>query len=1484
MDALDRAFEAIDAQKATMPAFRGDAGVLPPEPKDALDRAFLEIDTGKSREPIEQLALERPPTSIEPTGTARMGALNKEMVESFKAAGQAGPWAIPQAGFGALAGMTGFLDSAVVQAFALAYGVSEATAQKVFKNKKIDWSQVLATVKQAGEERSEKYYQPTDPGAKFVLNALAYMPRGIKTLFDIASDMYSAEGTGTGVDPYTGLPEQKVQANAKAAMQTYGDLAELATFGWLAKGIGGVKHRISQWKESLKKETFQERIAKQQKELEVELTRDTNIAESKVIKEQFAKSMEEFTKSLDALPNEFLGETAPGTFIGEGKTVPVLPLTSETLPAYKQGISEVPLLKQTYSMLFKKSVQDLSLADVQKGLTQIPLAKDLLKKAMDKTVRAESMQGPPVYTQEAPLVEPTTENLMAGEGAVPPPYKSIESVLQGRDPFAIVSKVTDKNIGQVKMAIMGNSDIRFAFEQGFQKGIAAMSRDELQRGLERVLTDKQRMTLAQESGLGRGAEGPLIERIKPASKEAFAESTPIVEPTPVEPPAAISPKISPPMDITPGLVVPGLGTVQKVIKPQKVGEDWISLTKDKKKVLKKRSTVEKALEKAALKKGPPEFMLESGGFQSLFEAAQKFKNRPREYQEKYPEKTVHEDWDLANSPRYELEAAGDVLRELQKRTIDPGYILEKLRRIQMLEGELTGRIHPDDRIAKARKHVPEKLRRLINEYEAQPTTSEPQRIAKEFILSLLREDFKRARMLSDTITNNVALWSKGESSITVESLGFQTIYENLMRRLHNRRRVEAYDPQKHKIIWPFNGGPVVKKRQGGTLKAPLFFPEIKQVQRDIMMNAPEAYKKLVSGAVETATWMFESLGPDLKDVWFRTVKDAEHFATVEKVATDKWHDGLWLGTSKADRVAVGTYATGLQQRGLDMLKAQGVKPIVKLPARLEKIYNTLRLKFDEYYDRLSDARQRSGLPPFPKEPNYFTFIHTLNLMERMGVSPATASVQTYLKMRATAFRFVKPRAKIGGYELELDAKRIFSQYYGPAIKHVHMSPVLSQLRELLGDFDGTFYKVRDKGTGQVYKTYLNKQDAMKHSSEIKGSEVRESKNWSFNEDHPRAADALDEWLNFQTGLPDLIDRGIDKRFGPMVNKGLIGLNNNLTAAVLVGKVRSAAIQVTATLGTYIELGNRAGKLSAERNLAYGISSIFKPQMRKFAVENSKLLLARRSGGYDVHAAAMYDAFTSHKVSEVRNLISRGILKVTLQLLDYETALASWNAAYRQAVMDLNVGHKAATRLADELLESTQISSARSSISPIQRSALGRSVTLWQTFTIGDWNFFLRGVLGIKNKKITKKQAVKNLMRLIAGTTIINTFYEDVLGITSPLSTPIRAARKAIDAGESISWVTMAFLKELAEKVPVVGGPLKFGTDPLGAPAELLGDIAKMVTNYPLKPPWYEVLSKVAGVPGSGQLIQMYNIGERGGTPIAATIGAYPLRAKKLPEL
>jgi ElaB/YqjD/DUF883 family membrane-anchored ribosome-binding protein len=118
---------------------------------------------------------------------------------------------------------------------------------------------------------------------------------------------------------------------------------------------------------------------------------------------------------------------------------------------------------------------------------------------------------------------------------------------------------------------------------------------------------------------------------------------------------------------------------------------------------------------------------------------------PFVYQQSFPEKTVHEDWNKANSPRWVFEAAGDILREFTKTHPDQFYLNEKIKRVErFVVNSRMNKIHPDDSLEAAVKHEPKKLKKLTAQYRKQPTQTKQQKKAKELILAMLTGKFRKA--------------------------------------------------------------------------------------------------------------------------------------------------------------------------------------------------------------------------------------------------------------------------------------------------------------------------------------------------------------------------------------------------------------------------------------------------------------------------------------------------------------------------------------------------------------------------------------------------------------------------------------------------------------------------------------------------------------------------------------------------------------------
>jgi len=658
------------------------------------------------------------------------------------------------------------------------------------------------------------------------------------------------------------------------------------------------------------------------------------------------------------------------------------------------------------------------------------------------------------------------------------------------------------------------------------------------------------------------------------------------------------------------------------------------------------------------------------------------------------------------------------------------------------------------------------------------------------------------------------LVKKPSGEVSLETSGFQHAYESLVKNLKKeKKRGRILTREDIKI---FDEGRVVKQRRWKSNGIAMKAPPIYEAEMKIIKTLPELRKKPLGGWIENAIRTFEELGVDAKELFYRPMKQAEHRVALERKATHLKINKLKAGLALKSRKRIGAYAISQQKRGVDILSEMGITT-PELTPKETKVYKVLRNEFEEYYKRLNNARMLSGKDPFPKTKNYFTFFRNIGLLEEMGFNPVftkgAALQKQFIHLKTTPFRFAKHRAKTGVLPVEIDAFRIFEKYAAPAIKHIHLSPTIAKGREFLLTF-------QDK----------------------KGK-------WILKDEKPLTAKFLTDWLDFQAGqkTPSVLPLPIEKM--------LMKINKNLTFSILSGMIRSALIQPSAIRNTIVEIGP---KYTWE-----GIQSLFKTKSRDFAMEKSQVLLSR---DYDIAVHDAMEAVRLGRIGNIKEVTAKLGLK-PLQILDIETAKATWTGAYQMATKEMKYTERKAVNYADDVVTKTQASASPSDISPIQRSALGKSISLFQTFVINEWGFLTKDVLGIKNAKMNNKTIFKKAIGFIVGTTLVNMFYEDILKINSPYPSPIKAYQEK----EGISSVISA-AKELAEQIPIVGGGLRYGKGITGAGSEIVRDV--IGGKKPI-----EAIIKLMGIPGTTQVIKTMKARKRGESIPGQLLGQYTKKKK-----
>lgn len=605
------------------------------------------------------------------------------------------------------------------------------------------------------------------------------------------------------------------------------------------------------------------------------------------------------------------------------------------------------------------------------------------------------------------------------------------------------------------------------------------------------------------------------------------------------------------------------------------------------------------------------------------------------------------------------------------------------------------------------------------------------------------------------------------------------------------------------------------------------------------------------------------MGPEAVNLIYWPMKIAEHRAMLHfDVLNRRVRDifkGLPIGASRR----IIAYAHSKQVGGSRLLRAAGFSSReiknLKLSDAEKNAYTALREILESQYSQINEAHRMAGIPLMPKVTNYFTFAQAVNYLDSVGLShigarakDVTDVISRFVRPRQTSAPFTNPRTG-AIYKPLLDAKELMNRYIRYSTKHIHMTPTISHIRDLLQPW-------------QVgYKT--EKDGSFKLDAEGK----RIPKIWDPQERMPASYEMLQEWLNYASGIPAPPDQVI----GPEVKRILKRANKNLGYAMLSFNVRSSLIQPSAIRNTVVELG--------PKHTMIGIMSLVDPAVRNRAFEKSRVLRGRAQ---ELFTRDVFSGMQQGKYYyPLEEWVGRSGMKF-LQVLDFYTAMATWEGAYRKAKVS-SLHEEGAVRFADDVVSRTQASSSALDISPIQRSAAGRTLTMFQTFVINDANFFFHDILGKRVPNSAGRRA-HMMLKYFLATTLVNKVYEDGLNMTSPYGAPIRKFRERLAAGESWKWALGAALREGAELSVIAGGAIRYGSSPIGPLADQLTDFINFFQQRTgeRKIPVREVvqtLATLAGVPGIRQIYKAKRAYQRGGDVTDISLGRYVEPKRKHPH-
>lgn len=594
----------------------------------------------------------------------------------------------------------------------------------------------------------------------------------------------------------------------------------------------------------------------------------------------------------------------------------------------------------------------------------------------------------------------------------------------------------------------------------------------------------------------------------------------------------------------------------------------------------------------------------------------------------------------------------------------------------------------------------------------------------------------------------------------------------------------------------YSVGEIIKQRKEGMVP-------IHEGEFEALQNIKEPKLEFITGKgyLEPPQFTFEKAGQEAKELFLYPINIARKNSVVEHTNILNEFKSSFKELTKNNWQRVGIYMESLDPIGSKTLqnmlskgKIKGIPALDELSTIEQKAVGWLNDKYSELIARVNEARILGGLKPVAPRENYHPLFRDLNILDSLGYNvfhkDLDNTISQFIHKYSTYFRHSIER-KGGIIPVEIDASKAFEMYLGSAMKHIHLTPPIAKGRELLKTMPGK---------------------------------------WLLQDEKPTFYSFITKWLDAVSGqkaiteIPGWMERILGK------------LNKNITFSMLSYNFRTAAIQPSSILNTIVEVG----ALDSREGLIHYLKGGGKEALEKSNV------LAQRTFEESV-TRAMQGA--TGKIGAAQKSVAK-VGMYPLQLLDLETAKASWCMAYKKG-KKLGLAEREAVNYADDVVIKTQASGNIENLAPIQRTALGRTVSLFQTFVINNWAFLARDVAGI-GKNVSKAGTMKKVATYLVGATAFNTLFEDILGTYSPFPTPIKAFTNALDQGEDIPTAALRAGKEVSELLPILGGGLKYGSSPAGAATELVTTAAWKASGKPTLKRWEDILASLAGVPGTAQ--------------------------------
>ncbi len=565
-----------------------------------------------------------------------------------------------------------------------------------------------------------------------------------------------------------------------------------------------------------------------------------------------------------------------------------------------------------------------------------------------------------------------------------------------------------------------------------------------------------------------------------------------------------------------------------------------------------------------------------------------------------------------------------------------------------------------------------------------------------------------------------------------------------------------------------------------------------------------------------------------------------------KILTDRFKDIEKTYSNKKLRKEAGALQISKGKFGEKAMDKMGVK--VNPEAKYQGLNTELQPILQDGLKRMNEVREMNGRKPIKEMENFVAWFAEENFwrdvkelvggdFNRQGPSLIHDSLET-IKHRHTQsaldmgnFNHVTREGLRDGVKLELDHLVIAQRYMSELLPVIHYAELNSFIKEA-----------------------MTKDLILPNGKKINFSDKYTGVNQGL-------AQELISWSNSLVGksnspLPHLVEKQLGR------------LRRSLTNATLVGNLRTTAIQLTALQTSFVE---RPG-----RTIQAGFDFMADLGRRKPKFDREKYnSLPEKGDGLTAMDTSFSDATSAIGGTKLQkgSVAARNTLAWGMKQLDYvarEITARAKESELKRAVKEGRLSEKEMIEQVDSTVVRTQSSGARGEVAPIQRSELGKIMTLWQTFTIGHVNWLAKEVLGIKNPELTPGKTANRVFRYVSTMAILGYVFEDLIGIQAPGPAPIQSVKRQLQGGETDPIkIALETGKELSELLPF-GGSIKFGSGVYGPVFDFINkDLVGLISNTDIYNQdvlakarkgdvksiikILEVTGKLRGIPGTAQV-------------------------------